>query len=146
MKMENTTGCPFTAASAGSITRDQLTESRRQMEQEFSVLLRADTPLRWHGSQADLMELIYLVYANGNFRDADGYPLSMAELTRRTCHVFGLALPHNPYELAARAMRRKGQRRQRLLDRYAWLYCVAGVKHPLSNIVRRGCTSERRSS
>ena len=138
MKMKNTTGCLSPTTPAQNVSREQIAESRQRLEHEFSRLLHAESPLLWKGTRSDLMELVYLIYVNGNFRDADGYPLSMAELTRRVCRVFDLPAPYNPYERAARAMNRKGLRRHRLLERYAWLYCVAGVEHPLEQFIGKG--------
>ena len=145
MEMKNTTSC-FLAAPTQRVTREQISESRLRLEQEFLQLIHAEAPLLWKGSVTDLMELVYLVYVNGNFRDADGYPLSMVELTRRACTALCMPVPDNPYALAARAMNRKGLKRQPLLDRYAWLYCVAGIEHPLERIIKHVGTAERREA
>ena len=146
MKMKNTTCCHM-AATTVRVTRELLSEALPLLEQEFATLLRSKGLFLWRGSTTDLMELVYHIYANGNFRDESGYPVSLIALATHTCRFFGVSLPDNPYALAIRAKNRKGVKCPSMLYRYAFLRCIIGVNNPLQHhighIVRM---TERRSS
>ena len=146
MKMKNTTGCRM-AASPVRVTRELLSEALPLLEQEFAALLRSKGLFLWRGSTTDLMELVYHIYVNGNFRDESGYPVSLIALATHTCQFFGVPLPDNPYALAIRAKNRKGVKCPSMLHRFAFLRCIVGVSNPLQRHIGRIVrVTERRPS
>ena len=74
--------------------------------------------LGWQGSGIDLMEALHVVFATGMLEDDDGCMLQFRAIVRRACSVLHVREPRNPYELAAKASRRKGIRRSTFMRRY----------------------------
>ena len=77
--------------------------------------------LSWRGSSKDLMEALHAAFTTGMIADDggdDGGTLPFRQMVRRACGVLHVSEPHNPYEAAARAERRKGLRRTPFIERY----------------------------
>ena len=80
----------------------------------------ADEHLHWTGTAIDLMEALYTAYLTYTLRDDQGNCLSFRQIVSRACAVLHMPVPHNPYEVACRARRRKGLKCLPFLDRYLW--------------------------
>ena len=142
MKKTDFTVCHDLSGGRHVVSREEMENCRRDMENTFAQLLevRPEDGLYWTGPATDLMELTYMVYANGLIRDADGYPVSMASLARRICANLHAPMPSNLYKVAAQARQRKGIRRPPLLERCVWLR-RQGIEEPLHQELDRRGTS-----
>ncbi|MGM9704378.1 MAG: hypothetical protein ACI3YB_00115 [Prevotella sp.] len=125
--------------SEGQISAEQREQGLRHMEEAFVRLLdHSDKDnLYWIGSQTDLVEMVYEVYAHGRVRDASGEPLSLHRLVLRTCALLHMYVPTNIYQVASRARRRKGVKSHTFIERYAWQRYVNGVDNPLTCEIKK---------
>jgi len=117
-----------------SLDDEQLLEGRKLMENIFLKLLRIDEEdnIRWRGTLYDLVELARVAYDSGIVRDAQGYPMAFARLVKTICHNLHVRPPYSPYNIAARATRRKGVKRYTLVERFCYLKYVARVDNPIA--------------
>ncbi len=74
--------------------------------------------LGWNGTGLDLMEALHVVFATGMLEDDEGCMLQYRSIVGRACRVLHVREPRNPYEVAAKAARRKGIRRTTFMRRY----------------------------
>ena len=121
------------------VTDEQMAAGRRALGESFVRLLssRYDDNLYWVGLQTDLLEVVRIVFDDGLVRDRSGVPLPLLHLVRHSCAVLHQYMPRNPYSLMQRARRRKGVRRQTMLERYCWRKYVQGIADPLADEVLR---------
>lgn len=138
--------CIAPGGGSRRVTPEQLAAGRRHLEATFLRLI--STPdrdgLYWVGLQTDLLEVVYMVFVDQVVRDEAGTPMTLKCLVDRAFAVLHLYRPHNPYSLIARARRRKGIRRQTMLERYCWQKYVRGIDSPLdSEVVRISSGAEQ---
>lgn len=119
------------------LTKEELEEGRRRMEEQFVGLLEHDENegLTWKGTKTDLMEIVHAMYCNGNIRDDEGYPVTMAWLVDRACRVLHVVPPVNPYYLAQKGRIRKGVICPTFAERYTWIRKETG-RDAITNNVR----------
>lgn len=131
--------CAVPGGTPRHVTDEQMAAGRRSLGESFVRLLssRYDDNLYWVGLQTDLLEVVRIVFDDGLVRDPVGVPLPLLHLVRHSCAVFHQYMPRNPYSLMQRARRRKGIRRQTMLERYCWRKYVQGVADPLADEVLR---------
>ncbi len=131
--------CAVPGPTPRRVTDEQMATGRRELGESFVRLLssRYDDNLYWVGLQTDLLEVVRIVFDDGLVRDRAGVPLPLLHLVRHSCAVLHQYMPRNPYSLMQRARRRKGVRRQTMLERYCWRKYVQGVPDPLADEVLR---------
>ncbi len=131
--------CAAPCPTPRRVTDEQMASGRRELGESFVRLLssRYDDNLYWVGLQTDLLEVVRIVFDDGLVHDRTGAPLPLLHLVRHSCAVFHQYMPRNPYSLMQRARRRKGLRRQTMLERYCWRKYVQGVADPLADEVLR---------
>jgi len=101
---------------------EEVTELLGHQEQE---------QLSWQASRIDLMEALYTVYLMDTVRDRRGNSMTFMGMVRRACRLLHVAVPHNPYDCAARGRNRKGRICSTYLDRYRHLLCEKHIDRPL---------------
>ncbi|MBQ9644811.1 MAG: hypothetical protein IJV24_00445 [Prevotella sp.] len=98
--------------------------NRRQAEHRLAhevgrVLAHTATDnLHWQGSRVDLIEALHTAYTTFLLTDDEGVSLSFIHIVSQACSVLHVAMPSNPYELAARGSRRKGLHSLPYMTRY----------------------------
>lgn len=95
-------------------------EVERRLATEVERLLNRndDEGLSWAGSRRDLVEALHVAFSTGLIEDGEGCQLTFKNMVGRACNVLHIAPPNDPYELAARAHRRKGRQRSTFMRRY----------------------------
>ena len=97
---------------------------KRQAEQRLAseieeVMKHNETEnLQWQGTKVDLIEAVYAAFTSCQLQNDEGEYLSFINIVRDVCRILHLPQPRNPYETAARGLRRKGFRRHPFMDRY----------------------------
>ncbi len=116
-----------------------LREARKRMTAEFAELLAIapESGSRWAGTTSDLMEAAHVAYSDASLRDGLGCPRTFKEIVAAVCRSLHVRPPRNPRSLAGRAARRKGVRREPLIDRYCRLTAGDTARRPLLAMVRR---------
>lgn len=131
--------------SEGHVTAEQKAMGRRHLEDAFVRLLSFSDKdnLYWIGTQTDFVEMVYMVYLGGRVRDKSGEPIPLYLLVQRACALLHMCVPANIYQVAARAMKRKGVRSHTFAERYSWQKYVNGVDNPLTCEIKRMMDGER---
>ncbi|MGI6224083.1 MAG: hypothetical protein ACOYJG_10785 [Prevotella sp.] len=108
----------FEAVPHGDITA----LAKEKMYADFARLLNGTDDVRkaWKGSKADLFEMAYRTYYANRIIDCNGVPLPFTRVCAILCNRFHIRCPHNIYDTALIACRRRGIRSQTLLKRYEW--------------------------
>ena len=112
-------------------------EMKRQAQQKLAgeiekvMLHHEDENLQWQGTTIDLMEAAYVAFTTCKLQNDEGEYLSFISIARNVCRILHVTLPANPYEVAARGLRRKGFRRHPFMDRYLLKINRQPNSHPL---------------
>ena len=131
-KNKNTRTMKNNAYHEPCMPRRMLADNETLLRREAQHLLAAEvgrllaspdaSPRCWTGSQADLMEALYLAFETGDLTDDMGLPITFTSLVRKVFARLGRSVPGNPYKVARIASARKGIRQQCYLNRYLLLY------------------------
>ena len=59
------------------------------------IIYNSKSP-KWTGTQADLMEIVYVLYLSGKLVDQSGRKLKLIDITKFVFKMFGCKPPKNP--------------------------------------------------
>lgn len=100
--------------------KQQRRMAHTKLAQDFCQLLNSpNSPnLHWNSTISDLMEVVLLVFQEGNIVNKTGCPCSFRDMATEICNKLHVKQPRYARRCANQATQRKGVRQCSFLDRY----------------------------